>query len=228
MPAEYKIIGGDGAEYGPATLEEVRSWIRDGRVAGMTQVWRNDLAGWSPAARYAELGPDLARLQAAASLSARPCGFWARLAAYILDTLVMGILFQLVWSQLEVSRHWPLPAWPVLNENDPASASAALRQFLQQCQQWANHAMPIYYPLFFLYDVLMNGHFGATLGKMAIGARIVLWDGARLGYPRAALRWLAARISDLFCFFGYLFIVFRPDKRALHDLLAGTRVIYKR
>jgi hypothetical protein len=44
MQAEYKIIGGDGVEYGPATLEELKSWIRDGRVAGMTKVWRNDLA----------------------------------------------------------------------------------------------------------------------------------------------------------------------------------------
>jgi uncharacterized RDD family membrane protein YckC len=43
---------------------------------------------------------------------------------------------------------------------------------------------------------------------------------------RAALRWVAARVSDFF-FVGYLFIIIRGDKRALHDLLAGTRVIFK-
>jgi uncharacterized RDD family membrane protein YckC len=63
---------------------------------------------------------------------------------------------------------------------------------------------------------------------MAIGARIVVWDGSRLGYTRAALRWLAARVSDLFFGAGYLLIGLRADKRALHDLLAGTRVVYKR
>jgi uncharacterized RDD family membrane protein YckC len=226
MQADYKIIGGDGVEYGPATLEELRSWIRDGRVAGMTQVWRSDLAGWSPAARYAELGGELARLHAAAASSAKPCGFWARLGAYIIDSVVLGGMFYLVWSRLDVSRSWPLPEWLALG-NDPAANDAAIRQFFNACKAWSNHAMPIYYPLFFLYDVLMNGRFGATVGKMAIGARIVLWDGAPIGYQRAAWRWLAARLSDFLFFAGYLPIAVRADKRALHDLLAGTRVIYK-
>jgi len=61
METEYKIIGGDGAEYGPASLDELKSWIGDGRVAGFTQVWRSDLALWTPAARFAELQQALAR-----------------------------------------------------------------------------------------------------------------------------------------------------------------------
>jgi uncharacterized RDD family membrane protein YckC len=55
-----------------------------------------------------------------------------------------------------------------------------------------------------------------------------MWDGAPIGYKRAALRWAAARLSDFFCFAGYFLVALRADKRALHDLLAGTRVIYKR
>jgi uncharacterized RDD family membrane protein YckC len=222
MPAEYKIIGGDGAEYGPATLEELRSWIRDGRVAGMTKVWRSDRAAWSPAAGYAELGGELARLHASAASSAAPCGFWARLGAYVIDAVILGAIFQLVWTQLGQSRLWALPVWPT------AVTDAALQKFLQDMQAWANHALPFYYPIYFLYDVMLNGRFGATIGKMAIGARIVLWDGSPIGYRRAAWRWLAARVSDLFCFAGYVVIALRADKRALHDLLAGTRVIYKR
>ncbi len=221
MEATYKIIGGDGAEYGPATLEELRGWIRDGRVAGMTQVWRSDLAGWSPAARYAELVSELARLGASAAVAARPCGFWARLAAHIIDALLVGAVFQLVWSQLPLSHDWPLPAVPT------AISDETVKRLLQECQIWANHAMMVYYPIYFVYDVLMTGRFGATLGKMAIGARIVLLDGSPIGYGRAAVRWVASRISDLFCFAGYILIGLRRDKRALHDLLAGTRVVYK-
>ena len=70
MDTEYKIIGGDGAEYGPASLDELKTWIGDGRVAGSTQVWRSDLALWTPAARYAELQQALARLQASVSPAA--------------------------------------------------------------------------------------------------------------------------------------------------------------
>ena len=222
MQAEYKIIGGDGVEYGPATLEELREWIRDGRVAGMTQVWRSDVAAWSPATGYAELGGELARLDAVAAVSAKPCGFWARLGAYLIDAFILCAIFQLVWTQLGESRLWTTPVPPVV------LTDATIQQFLQEFQVWFNHAAPFFYSLFFLYDVLFNGRFGATVGKMAIGARIVLLDGSPIGYWRAAWRWLAARVSDFFFCAGYLLIVARADKRALHDLLVGTRVIYKR
>jgi uncharacterized RDD family membrane protein YckC len=79
-----------------------------------------------------------------------------------------------------------------------------------------------------IYEVIFNGTFGATLGKMAIGARIVRLDGSKLTYGIAAARWLCERLSDILLFTGYLFIAFREDKRALHDLLAGTRVIMQR
>jgi len=188
----------------------------------MTKVWRNDLAEWLPAGSYAELGSELARLHAAAAVSAKPCGFWARLGAYAIDGMILGAIFQLLWTQLGDAQRWALPMLPT------EWTEAAIQQFAQEGQVWANHAMPIFYPLFFLYDVVLNGRFGATVGKMAIGARIVVSDGSRLGYTRAALRWLAARVSDMFFFAGYLLIGLRSDKRALHDLLAGTRVIYER
>jgi len=222
MQSEYKIIGGDDLEYGPASLEELKSWIRDGRVARMTKVWRNDKAQWLPAGSYTELGGELERLHATAALSAKPCGFWARLAAYILDMMILAVVFQLIWMKSGWAQRWPLPIVP------REWTDATVQQLMQDSQLWANHAMPIFYPLFFFYDVLMNGRFGATLGKMAVGARIVLADGSRLGYGRAAFRWLAARLSDFFLGAGYVLIALRPDKRALHDIIAGTRVTYKR
>jgi uncharacterized RDD family membrane protein YckC len=221
MQTEYKIIGGDGSEYGPATLDELRSWIRDGRVAGMTKVWRSDVAAWSPAAQYAELGTELARLHANATF-AKPCGFWSRLAAYFIDFAILWTIFQLVWAQLPLSRQWLAPLRP------EEVTAASLQQFMLSVQAWACHALPIFYPLYFCCDVLLNGRYGATIGKWAIGARIVLCDGSPIGYRRAALRWLAARVSDFFFYAGYLIIALRRDKRGLHDLLAGTRVIYNR
>jgi uncharacterized RDD family membrane protein YckC len=62
---------------------------------------------------------------------------------------------------------------------------------------------------------------------MAIGAKITLLDGSPISYNRALLRWLAARLSDVL-FLGYILIALRRDKRGLHDLLAGTKVVFKR
>jgi len=219
MDTEYKIIGGDGAEYGPASLDELKSWIGDGRVAGSTQVWRSDLALWTPAARYAELQQALARLHASLSPAAlsqtlRAAGFWPRLGAYLLDRVVLAMLFGLICQW----KHWEMPVWPqVLN-------TETYRQFSDQCAQ----LLPYWVLLMVLYDVLLNGTFGATLGKMAVGAKIIAADGSPLGYSRALLRSLAARFTEMMLFLGYLWIVVRSDKRGLHDLLAGTRVVLQR
>ena len=223
MDVQYKIIGGDGVEYGPATLDELREWILDGRVAGMTRVWRSDLAAWSAADRYTELRPDLARLHASAvAQQARPCGFWARLAAYILDRFILAAIFVAVWNPIAEQRHWTMPEFP------QEMTTASVQQFRQQLAPWVDHALPIFYPIFLLYDVLLVGRFGATLGKMAIGARITLLDGSPMTYRRALLRWLASRLSEFCLFVGYFMILTNPEKRGLHDWLAGTRVVYPR
>ncbi|HXR06745.1 MAG TPA: RDD family protein [Candidatus Acidoferrum sp.] len=219
MDEEYKIIGGDGAEYGPASLDELKTWIGDGRVAGSTQVWRSDLAHWTPAARYAELQQALARLQASVSPATlnralRAAGFWPRLAAYALDRIVLGMLFKMLCQW----RHWEIPVLPQVINQETA----------QQFMDKAGQLLPCLLALFVLYDVLLNGTFGATLGKMAVGAKITCVDGSPLSYGRALLRSLAARFTEMTFCVGYLPVLVRPDKRGLHDLLAGTRVVLQR
>ena len=44
MPAQYRIIGADGNEYGPASLTDIDRWIREGRVVPETLVRRDDEA----------------------------------------------------------------------------------------------------------------------------------------------------------------------------------------
>ena len=59
METTYKIIGGDGEEYGPVTLAELKNWVVDGRVAGRTRVQRSNAEDWLPAARLLELQPEV-------------------------------------------------------------------------------------------------------------------------------------------------------------------------
>ena len=219
MDTEYKIIGGDGAEYGPASLEEIKTWIGDGRVAGSTQVWRSDLAHWNPAVRYAELQQALARLQASVSPAAlnrslQAAGFWTRLGAYTLDRFLLVLLFGLLCQW----RHWEIPAVPqVINPE-------TYGQYVDKL----GVLVPYLILLTVVYEVVLNGTFGATLGKMAVGAKIFVVDGDRLGYTRALARSLMARFVEMTFFVGYLPILVRSDKRGLHDLLAGTRVVLQR
>lgn len=53
----YRMIGVDGKEYGPVTLEQLRQWMTEGRVFGQTLVKGEGTGGWIPAAQMPELFP---------------------------------------------------------------------------------------------------------------------------------------------------------------------------
>jgi hypothetical protein len=52
----YTIIGADGQQYGPITLDQLKSWIVEGRVTGSTNVSRSDQESWLRAEQWPELG----------------------------------------------------------------------------------------------------------------------------------------------------------------------------
>jgi hypothetical protein len=58
--ADYKIIGGDHREYGPATVEEMRLWISEGRLSYQSLVQIEGSAEWRPLSTYAEFADALA------------------------------------------------------------------------------------------------------------------------------------------------------------------------
>ena len=159
----------------------------------------------------------------AAATAARPAGFWARLDAYIIDRIFMSFVCTFVWDLVLNLMQWKFPPPP----QDMVTAEQAIAYFRSLGPVFFYWIIVIM-ACGFVYEVIFNGTFGATLGKMAIGARIVRLDGSKLTYGIAAARWLCERLSDILFFTGYLFIAFREDKRALHDLLACTRVILQR
>lgn len=77
------------------------------------------------------------------------------------------------------------------------------------------------------YNTLMLGRFGATLGDMVIGAKVVTAEGAPIGYGRALARSLMKIVSGLVLGIGYFMAAFDAKKRTLHDRVAGTVVVAK-
>jgi len=51
----FKIIGGDGREYGPIDLATLQQWTREGRLRADTRVWDSRNGAWQTAAQVAEL-----------------------------------------------------------------------------------------------------------------------------------------------------------------------------
>ena len=65
----YKIVGADQKEYGPVSLEELRSWISEGRANGQTLA-KVEGGPWKPLASF----PEFAGLTGGAPPSAVPSG----------------------------------------------------------------------------------------------------------------------------------------------------------
>ena len=51
----YKIIGGDGKEYGPVTVDQLRQWVAEGRANSQSQVRPDGVADWQTLGSLPEL-----------------------------------------------------------------------------------------------------------------------------------------------------------------------------
>jgi uncharacterized RDD family membrane protein YckC len=132
----------------------------------------------------------------------QPAGFWIRAVALGID----GLVFLLV----QASFHWIAAAilGPVIEGVDSPHGSAGLFTFLFSAA----------------YSTVLHTVAGQTLGKSLVGIRVVAVDGAPLTVGPAFLRYLAGFISLIPLGLGFLMAGLRRDKRALHDLIAGSRV----
>jgi len=80
----YKIIGGDGKEYGPVSAADVRRWVAEGRANAQTQVLPEGTTEWRALGGLPEFA-DLLSSGPAASGAPPPYGAQAGLPAEILS-----------------------------------------------------------------------------------------------------------------------------------------------
>jgi uncharacterized RDD family membrane protein YckC len=65
----------------------------------------------------------------------------------------------------------------------------------------------------------------ATVGKRALGIKVVGPTGERISFARATGRYFGQILSGLILGIGYLMVAFTHRKQALHDMLASTYVV---
>ena len=84
----YKIIGGDGKEYGPVPVEQIRQWLREGRATGQTMAQSAGTTDWRPLASYPEFAVPPAVVP---PINATMPGADKKIAAGILGILLGGL-----------------------------------------------------------------------------------------------------------------------------------------
>jgi uncharacterized RDD family membrane protein YckC len=67
---------------------------------------------------------------------------------------------------------------------------------------------------------------GRSFGMAVLGIRVVRADGRAIEPRQGVVRALVFPLSFLLCGLGFLGIIVQREHRALHDLIAGTAVIY--
>ena len=67
---------------------------------------------------------------------------------------------------------------------------------------------------------------GRTVGKALMGVRVVGLKGGRLSPGRSLLRAVAYLVSLIPLSAGFLWVLVDRDRRAWHDHIAGSRVVY--
>jgi uncharacterized RDD family membrane protein YckC len=127
----------------------------------------------------------------------RPAGFWIRAGAVLIDVVLVMVAEVLFGFAL----------WAVTDDRLAYAASRAFRFLASPC-----------------YFVFLHWARGQTLGKIVFRVRVVTLAGGPLPFGISVLRHLGSWISAAIFGVGYLVAAFRTDKRALHDLIAGTRV----
>lgn len=79
--------------------------------------------------------------------------------------------------------------------------------------------------LYIIYEAVLSSGGRATVGKWLLNIRVRHKDGGNLSFPRALVRAFAYFLSSATLNIGYLMALFTENKRALHDKIAGSRVI---
>jgi uncharacterized RDD family membrane protein YckC len=177
-------------------------------------------------------------------------GFWRRTAAWTLDSAVLGTLAALlVWPRMQAGWQAAHAAANQLSERatqalvhgmlDGTRLPALVQslshdpRLMQPAAALQSASWDLVVPFLLGYMLLaLAWHVGGELspwqaspGKHLLGLRVTDLQGRRLSLARALLRHVAGLLSWLTLNLGHAMAALPPQKRALHDHIAGARVV---
>jgi uncharacterized RDD family membrane protein YckC len=77
-----------------------------------------------------------------------------------------------------------------------------------------------------VYYTYLEGSTGQTLGKKALGIRVIdLSGGGSIGFGRAFIRYIGRIVSAIALFLGYFWMIWDKEKQTWHDKFANSVVV---
>ena len=214
--------------YGPFSGHRMKEYLEQGRINGTTSIVQQGETEWvdletvpelkrfvklpepPPFPRPLHLPPHQPSAHSRQKVviarvlpndEGQPAGFWVRAGAYVIDTLVLTPPHLMLAGITDT----------IIRSNFSSGWSFNLLIFAM----WAT------------YEISMNsGSWQATVGKRLCGIRITQGDGSGIDQEKAAIRFLCGILSAIPLGFGFIMAGFTYEKRALHDILCDTKVVF--
>jgi uncharacterized RDD family membrane protein YckC len=141
------------------------------------------------------------------SLQGHYAGIVTRLVAFGIDVLLAATLFTVGGSVVEYLLSSLLGKDVSLSDAPILSAIG----------------LAVWLLIYFAYPVALGGR---TVGMAMVGLEVVTTDGRHIGAGRAVIRTMLIPLSLVLLGIGILMILIDRRRRALHDLIASTAVVY--
>lgn len=211
----------NGQSVGPVTMWELRELVDTGTIAKSCPICKEGEDRWVKASVVfpsfwrsdapRDASPE--NLGAAASVvSMAYAGFWLRLIAFVIDSILIGLISIIPAFILGLSLGVQMGA-----TGFDIESISVMGQLLGTVVQ--------FFVGWIYCAATESSSSQATPGKRALGIFVADLRGNRIGFGQASGRYFGKILSSMLLCIGYLMAGVTERKQALHDLMAGTLVL---
>lgn len=144
--------------------------------------------------------------------------FWRRFGAVFIDGIVTSFLFGTIFGSVAFGIVVAIQEAAENRGEDAAYDVAATA--ISAALRWLLPLVIASTAIQYLFEV-----YGWSLGKAALGIRVLRRDGHRPGWVHGAARAVGKQVSGAILLIGYIWAAFDPQRQAWHDKFADTYVV---
>ena len=150
-------------------------------------------------------------------------GFWIRLAAALIDFMILVAGLYILYCVISQSFFW---IFPDIREFTRSLVDISQGAPVSGTTVWLIAVILLVFLIgSTIYFVATWATTGQTVGKMSMGIKIIRTDSSPLDLRFAFIRFLGSLLSVATLGIGFIVLAFDSHKQALHDRIADTYVV---
>ena len=237
---DTSITDGDRRQ-GPYSIDEIRDFVNEGKIKDETLVWHSGETNWKAWKDFPEaseppepteeelLKQTIETLLQGRMQRKRFAGFFVRANAFIIDNLILSVVGAIFLYIMSLAGMLDLNAVSeIVNQYIDNPGSTDLISKALDLPGMSTF-FTIWSIVQAIYFIVFHAVWGATPGKKLLRIHVEMANGEKLSWAFSIFRFVASIVTQatlIFYGLGYLIVLIDPQKRALHDFIAQTRVVH--